>query len=485
MLLYNTLTGTKEALEKPATGDLKLFVCGPTVYDVIHIGNARTYVVFDHFVRYLRARGFQVYYLQNITDVDDKIIERAKEAGMSPAATAKKFERLYHAAEKLLRIDSVTHYARATDHIPEMIRQIETLVAKGHAYKIEGDGYYFDLATFPSYGRLAGRTALLAEDSVSRIDDSSRKKNKGDFCLWKFPSTSSGQILSEGEPSWKTTLGEGRPGWHIEDTAITEHFFGPQYDIHGGGVDIKFPHHEAEIAQQEAASGKSPLARFWMHAGTLLVESKKMSKSLGNFITLTDFLQSHSVNTFRYLVASHHYRSPLDYNETLATQTEHTLRTIEDFLAKLELVIKEKSKKGIQSLSHSGGGENEALAALETNFFAAMDDDFNTPGSLATIFQFMSAHQKTIFTLSSSDARAIHDTITRLLGLFGITFSRVRIPVAIQALIRKRAAARTANDFAASDSLRAQILAKGYSIEDTPLGTLVAQNAKIKVQNDR
>ncbi len=463
MLLYNTLTDKKEELIKPATGDLKLFVCGPTVYDVIHIGNARTYIVFDNFVRYLRARGFQVYYLQNITDVDDKIIERARIAGQSPSALAKKFERLYHSAEKLLRIDSVTHYARATDHVPEMIRQIEMLIAKGHAYKIAGDGYYFDLATFPEYGRLARRTIAQAEDSVSRVDYSNSKRNKGDFCLWKFATPG-----TEGEPSWQTTLGAGRPGWHIEDTAITEHHFGPQYDIHGGGVDIKFPHHEAEIAQQEAASGKSPLARFWMHAGTLLVDGKKMSKSLGNFITLADFLQSHSVNIFRYVVASHHYRSPLDYTVTLAAQADNTLQTIEDFLAKLELVTSSKSQRVVASLSQT----KEALAKLEGDFFDAMDDDFNTPGALATIFQFMNAHQKTIFSFSPSDARAAHDVITRLLELFGVTFSRIKIPAIIQTLIRKRAAARAANDFAASDELRAQILAKGYSIEDTPVGPL-------------
>ncbi len=337
MLLYNTLTETKEELRKPVSGDLKLFVCGPTVYDEIHIGNARTYVVFDNFVRYLRARGFQVYYLQNITDVDDKIIDRARSAGESPTALARRFERLYHAAEKLLRIDTVTHYARATDHILAMIRQIETLVAKGHAYKIEGDGYYFDLATFPNYGRLAGRTIAQAEDSVSRVDDSSRKRNTGDFCLWKLASPA-----TTGEPTWDATLGVGRPGWHIEDTAITESHFGPQYDIHGGGVDIKFPHHDAEIAQQEAASGKTPLARFWMHAGTLLVDGKKMSKSLGNFITLTDFLHAYSVNVFRYIVASHHYRSPLDYNDHLAQQAKQSLQTIDEFMAKLELVMKTK-----------------------------------------------------------------------------------------------------------------------------------------------
>lgn len=465
MLLYNTLTKTKDELVKPAAGDLKLFVCGPTVYDTIHIGNARTYVVFDNFVRYLRARGFPVYYLQNITDVEDRIIDRARVVGESSRTLARRFERLYHAAEQSLGIASVTHYARATDHIVEIVRQVETLIAQGHAYKIEDDGYYFDLSTFPTYGKLAGRTVAQAEDSVSRVDNSTAKRNVGDFCLWKLASPQADAY----EPSWETSLGLGRPGWHIEDTAITEHFFGPQYDIHGGGVDIKFPHHEAEIAQQESASGKSPLARFWMHAGTLLVEGKKMSKSLGNFIMLSDFLTTHSANVFRYIVASHHYRSPLDYNPSLATQAESSLRTIATFLAKLELIMKAKKHESKKTIDLSG---------LEHDFFSALDDDFNTPGALAEIFTLLNTHQKSIFTIAPEDARAVHATIIRLLDLLGIVFSREKIPVAVQTLLRKRATARTKNNFLASDELRRQIEAKGYMIEDTSVGPLVLPNTK-------
>ncbi|KKU84749.1 MAG: Cysteinyl-tRNA ligase, partial [Parcubacteria group bacterium GW2011_GWA2_47_8b] len=307
MLIHDTLSGKKEDLEKVADNKkLRLFVCGPTVYDYIHIGNARTYIVFDNLVRYLRALGVKVFYLQNITDIDNKIIRRAAEENTNAKSLAKKYEKYYHEDEKALGIKSVTKYARATAHIKQIVRQIQTLIAKGHAYKID-DGYYFDISTFPEYGKLAKRTVNQAEDSVSRIDENVNKKNKGDFALWKFK--------KENEPSWKTPIGEGRPGWHIEDTAITERWFGPQYDIHGGAVDLKFPHHEAEIAQQEAASGKKPMVKVWMHSGFLVVGGEKMAKSSGNFVTVRDFLKQYPVEVLRYLVAAHHYRSPLDYSE--------------------------------------------------------------------------------------------------------------------------------------------------------------------------
>ena len=353
--LYDTLSGEKKALPKPGKKPLKLFVCGPTVYDYSHIGHGRTYIFFDIFTRYLKSLGYKVFYLQNITDIDDKIIARAKEKNLPPQKLAKKLIKSHLEDMKALGITSVTKYARATQFIPEIVRQVQALIKKGYAYKIPGDGYYFDISKFKDYGKLSRRTAAQAEDAVSRIDDSVRKKNRGDFCLWKFPHSADLRRLNadqrrrkftiaNGEPVWATPLGWGRPGWHIEDTAISEKFFGPQYEIHGGGLDLKFPHHEAEIAQAEAASGKKPFVKIWMHGGLLTVNGEKMSKSLGNFITIRDFLKIRSANILRLIVASHHYRLPIDYTEELARDAQNALSGINEFLAKVELIKSSKFK---------------------------------------------------------------------------------------------------------------------------------------------
>ena len=449
MLIHDTLSGKKEDLEKVADNKkLRLFVCGPTVYDYIHIGNARTYIVFDNLVRYLRALGVKVFYLQNITDIDNKIIRRAAEENTNAKSLAKKYEKYYHEDEKALGIKSVTKYARATAHIKQIVRQIQTLIAKGHAYKID-DGYYFDISTFPEYGKLAKRTVNQAEDSVSRIDENVNKKNKGDFALWKFK--------KENEPSWKTPIGEGRPGWHIEDTAITERWFGPQYDIHGGAVDLKFPHHEAEIAQQEAASGKKPMVKVWMHSGFLVVGGEKMSKSFGNFVTVKDFLKQYPVEVLRYLVAAHHYRSPLDYSEDLARQAKNTLNNLSQFLARLEMA----------------GGKTENGAVLERaerDFSAAMEDDFNTPAALAVIFSLINENQKQVWELSRKSAKMLKKFIKNKLELFGIGLKSVKIPLKIRRLASKRELFRTNKQFIQSDVLRKEIEALGYIVEDTPRG---------------
>src|SRR3989344_5285411 len=281
MRINNTLTKQKEEFVPRENKKVKMFVCGPTVYDYIHIGNARTFVFFDVVAKYLRHSGYQVQYIQNITDIDDKIITRAKEINEDPLVFAKKYEEIFLEDMKALKVTAVTdydQYARATDHIDEVVGQVKKLIEKGHAYLIEGDGYYFDLSTFPDYGKLSGRTVEMAEDAVSRVDENPDKRNRGDFTLWKF--------FKEGEPFWETKLGKGRPGWHIEDTAITEKYFGPQYDLHGAGQDLIFPHHEAEIAQQESASGIKPFVKYWMHSAFLVNKEKKMSKSLGNFMSL-------------------------------------------------------------------------------------------------------------------------------------------------------------------------------------------------------
>ena len=352
MRLYNTLSGQKEELERPAGRPLKLFVCGPTVYDFSHIGHARTYIFFDVLVRYLRSKNYGISYVQNITDVDDRIINRAKENGEGPLALAQRFARAYFDDMKALGIRSVDRYAPATHFIKEIVAQVQLLQKKGFAYEIAGDGIYFDITKFPDYGGLSHRTAAGAEDGVSRIDESVAKRNRGDFCLWKYPKSTVKApfyrrtlVTKDGEPIWKTPLGWGRPGWHIEDTAISVKYFGPQYDIHGGAMDLKFPHHEAEIAQAEAAYGKRPFVKIWVHTGFLTVRGEKMSKSLGNFITIGDFLKDHSANALRYIALAAQYRSPIDYSDALAQTAEMALKGVRSFISKLAFV--EASNAGV------------------------------------------------------------------------------------------------------------------------------------------
>ncbi len=457
MELYNSLSKTKEPLPHAPGQPLRLFVCGPTVYDDAHIGHARTYLFFDSFVRLLRSRTTKITYVQNITDVDDKIIARAKEEGTPALILARAFAARYLADMKALGIESVDAYAPATKFIPNIVSQVAALIEHGAAYRIEGDGYYFDIARFPAYGKLSGRTALQAEDAVSRIDESVGKRNKGDFCLWKF--------AKEGEPSWNAPFGKGRPGWHIEDTAISEHFFGPQYEIHGGGLDLKFPHHEAEIAEQESVSGKVPFVRLWMHTGMLTVEGRKMSKSLGNFTTIRDFLARHRPAVFRLMVLTHHYRSPMDWSETLIGNHEKMHAALMEFLGKLKA-------RGTQKGTEQNEGAFAArLSSLRAAFNAALDDDMNTPRAIAAVFEFIAFCQPLVWTsLRPKDARAARETLGEFLSSLGIEVIAPAIPRVATALAKKREAYRRNKQFEQSDALRRELDAVGYVVEDTAAG---------------
>ncbi len=425
LTLYNTLSRQKENFSNGEK--VNLFVCGPTVYDYSHIGHARTYIFFDFFVKYLRSQGRSVYYLQNITDIDDKIIKRAAEENKDPLELAKEFTKKYLDDMKALGVDAVTKYAPATEFIPDIIGQVERLIKKRYAYKIDGDGWYFDISKDDDYGKLSGRNAAQAEDAISRIDDAVGKKNKGDFCLWKFS--------KPGEPMWESKIGNGRPGWHIEDTAITEKFFGPQYDIHGGGVDLKFPHHEAEIAQQECASGLKPFVKIWMHTGQLLVDGKKMSKSLGNFITVREFLEKYPADALRWITFTHHYRAPLDYTEALAEQAAKHIWNLSALVRKMELITDTKKSPSL---------------TLKTD---SLDDDLNTVKIIAELFEDTNVQN-----------------VTSLFGLFGISLLEPVIPSKIEQLAKEREQCRTNQQFVQSDTLRKEINDLGYEIEDTPKG---------------
>ena len=477
--IYNTLTRKKEVFSprsiskrlvrgKPRTlrraqgkRRVNFFVCGPTVSTFSHIGHARTYVIFDVIVKYLKEAGYNVFYLQNITDIDDKIIERAKEKNVPPLKWAKRFEKEYLKDVKILKIDSISEYARATDYIKEIINQVKRLIKKGYAYRLK-DGVYYDISKFKNYGALSGRTVLQAEDGVSRIDEAKEKKNKGDFCLWKFSKI--------GEPKWpfdslrSLRVKAGRPGWHIEDTAITEKYFGSQYDIHGGARDLMFPHHEAEIAQMEAISGKKPLVKYWLHTGFLMVRGRKMAKSFGNFITIGDFLKKYSPRILRFLIIKNHYRSPIDYNDKLIFQTKKELERIDAFTEKIR---NEKTK--------NRNNPKFKISEFQEKFETAMEDDFNTPKAMAIIFDLVNKGNSLIAKgqLSKTDAANILEFLKKIDNIFSFIFwekTKEKIPQKILDLVKEREKFRKENLWQKADEIRKKLKDLGCQIEDTKEG---------------
>ena len=433
--LHNTLTGTTEEFHPIGDGKVKMFVCGPTVYDYSHLGHGKTYTQFDIVARTLRYLGFDLTYVVNITDIEDKIITRAKERGVDSSALAREFEKTYLEDMRALNITSVDKYARATDYIPEIISQVERLMENGRAYKIS-DGYYFDTKKFADYGKLSGRDSLKPGDAVSRIDENPEKKNQADFCLWKFK--------KEGEPSWPASIGEGRPGWHIEDTAITEKEFGPQYDIHGGAVDLIFPHHEAEIAQMESISGRKPLVRYWLHTGFLNIDSQKMSKSKNNFHTIRDAINSgFSPLALRYLFLLSHYRTPVNFTWEALTAAQNAYRKLKDLGFKIQDlgIINEEYRK---------------------QFKNALEDDLNTPEALAIVWNLVKDE-----SISPADKRATLLEFDKVLGLNLGKNEFLDVPADIVELGEKRQKAKDNKDFTEADRIRNEIEAKGFEIRDT------------------
>jgi len=463
--IYNTLSRKKEIFKLRRPGKVRkvnIFVCGPTCYDFSHIGHARTYIVFDMIAKYLREKGYNVFYLQNITDVDDKIIDRAIEEKIFWKDLSRRFEREYLKDMKALNVNSVTKYARATAHIKEIISQVKRLLRKSFAYQIK-DGIYYDISKFRDYGKLSRRTVLQAEDAISRIDEAKEKRNKGDFCLWKFSRLH--------EPSWPSLFGRGRPGWHIEDTAITEKYFGSRYDIHGGARDLIFPHHEAEIAQMEALSGKKPLVKYWLHTGFLTVKGQKMAKSLGNFITIKDFLKKYSARVLRFFVLKTHYRSPIDYSEKEIEQVKRQLERIDEFLGKIQI---SKSKYQINS--------EFQISKFEKEFEKAMDDDFNTPVALASIFGLISKGNQLFDKekLTPADSRDILKFLRKIDKVFNFIFLeraaggwRPKIPGFIKKMVREREEARKQKNWKLADEIRKKVKQMGYWIEDTKEGSKI------------
>ncbi len=458
--IYNTRTRSVEEF-KPARGNrVYMFVCGPTVYDHSHIGHARTYLAYDIIARYLRARGFSLFYLMNVTDIDDKIIARANESGEDPLRLADRFTKEFMRDMEALGITSVNLYAKASEHVPEIIAQIATLIEKGFAYQVEGDVYY-DVTKFPRYGELSGQK--IEQLVMHRIDPDARKRNVVDFALWKSQ--------KPGEPSWESPWGKGRPGWHIEDTAITTTYFGPTYDLHGGGLDLVFPHHEAEIAQAEAATGVQPLVRFWVHGGLLMTRGERMGHSMGNFITIEETLRKYDAEALRLYYGMRHYRSQLEFDESDITQAEQVLD-------KLRAVYNQF--KAIAEAMKPGGerdAEVERLSSEATQrFMEAMDEDFNTPRALAAVI----AYAKDVEPYASRPiGRDSIELVIKTFDYFGSVFGILRPTNASQdkqfdgllkLFLKMREDARKKGDWASADSIRASLANLGIGLEDTPAG---------------
>jgi len=440
--IYNTLSRKKEVFKPLKQDEVNFFVCGPTTYNYAHIGNLKTYTQFDLIVNYLRHRKFNVNYILNFTDIDDKIINQAKENKEDPLKLSSKFCKIFVEDMESLDNTAASKYIKATERMDDIISQVERLLKKEFAYKTS-DGIYFDLKKDKDYGKLSGRTVLQAEDATTRVDHSEEKKNKGDFCLWKFE--------KEDGISWEASFGKGRPGWHIEDTAITEKEFGPQYDIHGGAIDLIFPHHEAEIAQMESLSGKKPFVKYWMHTGFLDMKKEKMSKSVGNIINLRELLKKQNKETIRFTLISQHYRNRIEFSDEILEQSKNSLKKINDFITNLD---KEDNK--------------ESLEKLKENFYAAMDDDFNTQKALTVLYEFMNDSNKT--KTGGKQTLKFFKDINNIFKAFSFT---VDIPKEIEDLAKERKLARDSSNWEQSDKLRNLIESKGYTIEDKKEGYLL------------
>ncbi len=456
LTLFNTFTGKKVEFHPLKEDGVHVYTCGPTVYDFAHIGNFRTFVFQDLLTRYLRYRNYKLVHVMNITDVDDKTIRNAREQGMSLTDYTQKYTEAFLEDAKVLHIELPALLPRATDHIPEMVKLIRQLEEKGHTYRKDGS-IYFSIASFPRYGNLS-RKDFSGMQAAGRVDSDEyeKKDDARDFVLWK--------ARKEGEDFWETELGPGRPGWHIECSAMSMKYLGPTLDLHCGGVDLIFPHHENEIAQSEAATGQT-FVRYWVHSEFLLVEGEKMAKSKGNFFTLRDLLAAgHAPEAIRYLLLSVNYRRQLNFTTDGLHQAEASVRRLEDFLVRMQ----EKSGPGDPGTDMAAGVE-----AARQKFIEALDDDLNTSAALAVIFDFVrSAYQRDEQgSMTGGDARVAIGLLTEMDRVLGILRAQpALLDAEIMRQIEERQAARKRRNFAEADRIRAWLLSQGIQIEDTKDG---------------
>lgn len=485
--VYNTLTGTKEDFVPIEPGKVKMYVCGVTVYDHCHIGHARANVVFDVIYRYLRSLGLEVNYVRNYTDIDDKIINRANREGVTYDTVSERFIKEFDRDMAQLGLLLPTSQPKATEHIPEIITLVQTLIDKGFAYQMGGD-VNFCVEKFDPYLKLSKRN-LEDMQAGARIEVDERKRHPMDFVLWKE--------AKPGEPFWDSPWGKGRPGWHIECSAMSMKYLGETFDIHGGGKDLVFPHHENEIAQSEAATGK-PFVKYWLHNGFVNINSEKMSKSLGNFFTIKEVLDKYDSEVLRFFLLSAHYRSPVDFSDQNLTEAETGMERIYKTLVAIDETLASNPATGVEEIDESSLGEAERelfdkSGALPLRFREAMDDDFNTALAMGHIFDLVRCVNRVLSeakersnTLSTLCAQVKADIgkIADVLGIFTSEptslltrlkdrkASELDISVEeIERLITERAAARKAKDFKRSDEIRDYLLGKNIVLLDSAQGT--------------
>ena len=465
MQIYNSQTRKKEDFIPLHPGKVGIYACGPTVYDYFHIGNARPFITFDVLRRYFEHRGYEVTFVQNFTDIDDKMIKRANAEGITVKELGDRFIKEYYQDAKALGIRPATVHPRATEHIGEIIHLVKTLEDKGYAYEVNGD-VYFDVEKDPGYGKLSGQN-LDDLEAGARIDVDDVKRNPADFALWK--------AQKPGEPAWQSPWGMGRPGWHIECSAMSMKYLGETFDIHAGGKDLLFPHHENEVAQSECATGK-PFAKYWMHNGFINIDNEKMSKSLGNFFTVRDILKEYDPEDVRMFMLSAHYRSPVNFSRDMMAQAHaslHRLYTARDHLLFLKKNAQEKPLTA----------EEEALLArvkeYGERFDAAMDDDLNTADALGAIFEIVKDANVSLNDQSGKAAvEGVLSALTELTGVLGLLMKKAEdvLPAEIQDMVNQRAMARKEKNWKRSDELRDALAAAGYLVKDTPQGQSITKN---------
>jgi cysteinyl-tRNA synthetase len=455
--MYNTLTRTKEVFEPLVPGKVNMYVCGPTVYDYIHIGNARPMIFFDMVRRYMASVGYDVRFVVNFTDVDDKLIKKAEQTGMTVPEVADTFIKAYREDAEALGIPPASVHPRVTENIPEIVAFIEELVEGGFAYPSEGD-VYFRTSRFEEYGKLSHQNTEELQYGI-RVDVDARKENPQDFVLWKS--------AKPGEIYWPSPWGDGRPGWHIECSAMARKYIGDTLDIHGGGQDLQFPHHECEIAQSESLTGK-PLARYWMHNGYIHINNEKMSKSLGNGITVKELLKRASPEAVRYFMLSTHYRNPLNFSDDTISQAIHSVERLQNCWSNLLHRMK----------TACPGSMDEALTArvesIRAQYHQQMSDDFSTPDAITCMFELVTAtnvylQQPVVAMESLEQLHSLFQELNAVLGIIKLQEDEL-LDEEVDRLIQERNDARKSKQWARADEIRDLLTERGIVLEDTPQG---------------
>ncbi len=464
MKIYNTMTRRKEEFVPIDENEIKMYVCGPTVYNYIHIGNARPAVVFDTMRRYMEYKGKNVKFVQNFTDVDDKIINKALDEGVSAREISEKYIGEYFRDAEALNLKKATVHPKVTENMDEIIAFVKALVEKGYAYEADGDVYY-RTRRFGGYGRLSGQNIEDLE-AGARISVGEKKEDPLDFALWKARKI-------DGEPAWESPWGFGRPGWHIECSAMSNKYLGETIDIHGGGQDLAFPHHENEIAQTEAYTGKK-FSNYWMHNAYITIDNEKMSKSKGNFFTVRDILKRYTGEEIRYFLLSGHYRSPINFSEELMTQSRNALGRMHNAKQNLEHLI----RNGSDLMTEAESAELEKLGKYRDKFESAMEDDLNTADAISAVFELIRDINTAVKDGASKEfAGGCMELLRELTGVLGILQDEEEDGISneILALVEERQEARKTKNFARADEIRDILKSKGLAVEDTPQGPRVVK----------